>query len=370
MNIGNIHGIKIKLHLSTLLIIGLIGFYSTSFYLTLILGATLLELVLVGLINSVIFLCSILIHELSHSIIAQKYGHNVSEIELYLFGAVSKLEEELQTPISEIIISIVGPLSSLIIGISLLALLFLPINLPNILIITFLYSGISNIGLCIFNLLPAFPFDGGRVLRALLWKRKNDLLAATKFASTVGVIFGYGLIFYGFFQVLNFGLLSGLWLIIIGSFLNSTAKKSYLEIKNEFILTHIKVKDIVNILNKGIPFNVPIDVAVEKFFNPYKTAYLPVIKEDNIIGIVFNTDIERIPEWKRAEMKINDIMRRLSEFPSIDEQQSGKEVFKKLYEDPLLLIVKGKNNEETLGFIGKNELLNSIESWSLNVDGT
>ncbi|MFX1600352.1 MAG: site-2 protease family protein, partial [Promethearchaeota archaeon] len=199
---------------------------------------------------------------MSHSIIAQKYGHNVSEIELYLFGAVSKLEEELQTPISEIIISIVGPLSSLIIGISLLALLFLPINLPNILIITFLYSGISNIGLCIFNLLPAFPFDGGRVLRALLWKRKNDLLAATKFASTVGVIFGYGLIFYGFFQVLNFGLLSGLWLIIIGSFLNSTAKKSYLEIKNEFILTHIKVKDIVNILNKGIPFNVPIDVAV------------------------------------------------------------------------------------------------------------
>ena len=94
------------------------------------------------------------------------------------------------------------------------------------------------------------------------------------------------------------------------------------------------------------------------------------IKEDNIIGIVFNADIKRIPEWKRSEMMIDDIMRRLSEFPSIDEQQSGKEVFKKLYEDPLLLIVKGKNNEETLGFIGKNELLTSIESWSQNVEST
>ena len=296
IKIGKVHGINIKLHISTLLIVGLVGFYSTSFYLILVPEASLLELIIVGLINSTIFLCSILIHELSHSIIAQKYGLNVSEIELYLFGAVSKLEEEPKTPKSEIIISIVGPLSSFIIGISLLALFFLFINLPTILLITFLYSGISNVGLAIFNILPAFPFDGGRVLRALFWRRKNDIVAATKRASTVGIIFGFGLIFYGFFQILTHGVLSGLWFILIGSFLNSTARKSYLEIKNEFILSHIKVKDILNISNQGIPSNIPIDMAIRNYFVPNKRVYLPVIKENDIVGIAFIDDIKIIPK--------------------------------------------------------------------------
>ena len=134
-----------------------------SFYQTLVPGTAFLDLIIAGLINCIILLFSIIIHELSHSIIAQKYGLDVSEIELYLFGGVLKIKEEPKTPKSEIVISIVGPLSSLIIGISFLALTFLPINLPIILIITFLYSGISNVGLAIFNILPAFPFDGGRV---------------------------------------------------------------------------------------------------------------------------------------------------------------------------------------------------------------
>jgi len=237
-----------------------------------------------------------------------------------------------------------------------------------------LYSGISNIGLSLFNLLPVFPFDGGRVLRALLWKRKNNLLSATKLASIVGIIFGFGLIFYGFFQILTFGLLSGLWLILMGSFLNSTARKSYLEIKNEFILSHIKVKDILNMSNQGIPSNIPIDIAIKNYFIPNKRVYLPVIKENNIVGIAYINDIKLTPKWQRSEILINNVMRNLSEFPSIDEQQSGKEVFKKLYEDPLLsvkdplLIVKGKSKKETLGFIGKEELLTSLDSWSLNVE--
>jgi len=120
-----------------------------------------------------------LIHELSHSLVAQKYDLDVREIELYLFGGVSKIEEEPRTPKSEMIISVVGPLSSLLIGLGLLALFFLPINLPSVISITLLYSGISNVGLSLFNLFPAFPIDGGRILRAFLWKRKNDQFSNT-----------------------------------------------------------------------------------------------------------------------------------------------------------------------------------------------
>lgn len=341
-----------------------------SFYLSLVPGAALSDLIIVGFINGVILLFSILIHELSHSIMAQKYGLNVSEIELFLFGGVSKIEEEPKTPKSEIIISIVGPLSSLLIGTSLLALIFLPISLPNILLVTLSYSGISNIGLSIFNLLPAFPFDGGRVLRALLWKRKNDFLSATKSASRVGMIFGYGLIFYGFFQIFNFGLFNGLWVILIGSFLNSSAKQSYLQTKDEFILSHIKAKDMLSVPNQRIPFNMPVDVALREYFIPYKRSYFPVIQEDDIVGIIYIKDIKKIPIWLKSDFIIGDIMRRISEFPSINDQQSGKEALKKLYKDPLLLIVKEKNNEEILGYIGKNELITSLEFWSLEIENT
>lgn len=346
----------------------MVGFFSISFYLNLVPRAALSDLIVVGLINGVIVLFSILIHELSHSIVAQKYGLNVSEIELFLFGGVSKIEEEPKAPKSEITISIVGPLSSLLIGTSLLALIFLPIRLPNILLVTLSYSGISNIGLSIFNLLPAFPFDGGRILRALLWKRKNDFLSATKTASRVGVIFGYGFIFYGFFQIFNIGLFNGLWFVLIGSFLISSAKQSYLQTKDEFILSHIKAKDMLNLPNQRIPFNMPVEVALREYFIPYKRSYFPVIQEDGIVGIIYIKDIKKIPIWQRSDLIIGDIMRRISEFPSINDQQSGKEALKKLYKDPLLLIVKEKNNEEILGYIGKNELITSLEFWSLHTE--
>jgi Zn-dependent protease len=350
-----------------------VGFYSIGFYLSFVSSATIVDLIIVGLINGVILLLSILVHELSHSIMAQRYGLNVSEIELYLFGGVSRIEEEPKTPKSEMIISIVGPLSSLLIGVGLLLLFFLPISLPAIIGVTLLYSGISNIGLGIFNLLPAFPIDGGRILRAFLWKRKDNLLSATKTASKVGSFFGYGLMIYGFLQIFTIGLFSGFWLILIGSFLNSSARQSYIQTKNELILSNISVRDMLSVPNLQIPFNLPVDVAIREFFIPYKKSYFPVFQKDDIIGIIHIDDIKKIPMQQRSEIIVGYVMRRLSEFPSIDEQRSGKEVLKKLNKlkkDPLILIVKGENNDEILGFIGKSELNSSLEFWSLHTNNT
>ncbi len=314
---------------------------------------------------------SILIHELSHSLVAQKYGLEVKEIELYLFGGVSKIEEEPRTPKSEMIISIVGPLSSLLIGLGLLGLFFLPINLPTVLSITLLYSGISNVGLSLFNLVPAFPIDGGRILRAFLWKRKNDLLSATKSASKIGTLIGYGFMIYGIFQIFTTGLLSGIWLILIGSFLTSAAKQSYLQTKNDVILSNIGVKDILSVPFMGIPSDKSLNLAVSDYFIPYKKSYFPVIQNDEIIGLIYFKDIRQMPIWERSKYNVVDLMIKLSEFQYIDENLSGREVLKKLNtlrKDPLLLIVGEKDNKEIIGFVGKSDLLSSIEFWSLNMD--
>lgn len=359
--------------MSTLLIIALVGFYSISFYLSIVPSGSLIDLIIVGLINGIILLLSILIHELSHSIVAQKYGLEVKEIELYLFGGVSKIEEEPRTPKSEMVISIVGPLSSIIIGIGLLSLLVLLQNLPTIILVTLLYSGISNVGLGIFNLIPAFPIDGGRVLRAFLWKRRKNLLSATKSASKVGSFFGYALIAYGFLQILTIGVFSGMWLVFIGSFLNSSAKQAYFQTRNDVILSNITVKDMLSVPNLGIPFNVKLNEALRDFFIPHKKSYFPVIRTHDIVGIISIENIKKVPIWQRSELTVRDIMNKLSEIPSIDELASGKEALKKLNklkESPKLLIVKENNSEVLLGFIGKNELISSLEFWSLNLENS
>ncbi len=318
--------------------------------------------------NGIILLISVLIHELSHSIVAQRYGLRVTEIELYLFGGVSKIEEEPRTPKSEMVVSIVGPLSSFLIGVGLLSLLFLPINLPLIISVTLMYSGISNIVLSVFNLLPAFPIDGGRILRAFLWKRKNDILSATKIASKVGLFIGYGLIFYGFFQSFVFSLFSGIWLIMMGIFLNSSTRQSYIQTKNEVILSKVNIKKMLTISNLEIPFSIPLDLAFIEYFIRYRKSYFHVIKGEDIIGIIHIDDITRIPVLQRPNYIVGDIMRNVSDFPSIDDNKSGKEALKNLRlmgNIPHIIAVKNKDTQELIGFLGEEELISFLNFWNL-----
>lgn len=320
-----------------------------------------------GLAGGLFLLFSILVHELSHSLVAQKYGLKVSEIELYLFGGVSKIEEEPKTPKSEIVISIVGPLSSLLMGFGFLLFVYLPIILHPILAVTLFYSGISNIGLGIFNLIPAFPIDGGRILRAILWKRRKNLLSATKSASRVGVIVGYIMMAYGFLQILTTGILNGFWLILIGNFLTSSARNSYNQTRNEIILSNINVKDMLSTPNLAIPFHITVDIALSDYFYPYKKSYFPVNQGFDIVGMVHIRDIKKIPINQRAGIIVGNIMKKISEFPSIDDKKSGKIAFQRLSminDDPVLLVVKDSESERFIGFLGKNELISSLEFWS------
>jgi len=369
VKIAKIKGIEIRLHLSTLLIIGLVGFYATSFYISIFPQASIFELIIIGLANGLIILFSILIHEISHSLVAQKYGLGVSEIVLYLFGGVSKIEEEPKTPKSEMIIAIVGPLSSLLVGGSMLLVFSLPIHLNTVVLITLLYSGISNIGLGIFNLLPAFPIDGGRVLRAFLWRRRKSLISATRSASKVGIFFGYSLMIYGVLQILTFGIIGGFWLIIIGSYLKNSARQSYAQILTNVSLSKLSVREILNLPKLRIPFNTSINDAIKEYFIPYDKSYFPVIQGNEIIGIVHISDIQKISKMRRSEYIVGYIMRRLSEFNLIDDEKNGKEAMikiRKLENKPHILIVKDKKNNKLIGFLSEEEIFSSLKINNLN----
>jgi len=370
MKITKIYGFDIKIRLSTFLIIGLVGFYAANFYASIIAGATILDLVVVGLINGLVILGSILVHEIAHSAVAQKYGLKVSEIELYLFGGASKIEEEPKTPKSEILITIVGPLSSLLLGgIFLLIVFGIPIPLPAILAVTLLYSGISNIGLGLFNLLPAFPVDGGRILRAYLWYRRKDIISATKTASKVGSYFAYGLMAYGLVQIFLFGFLNGFWLIIIGSFLNNQTKQAYIQTVNELTLAKLNVKDMINMPRLEIPFNLTVEEAFRHYFLVYKKDFFPVVRNGQIEGVIHIDDVKNMPVERREDFIVGYAMRSIKEFPSISDKDTGKDALKNLMRiqnKPNLVVVKDESDDFVLGFIGEGELVSSLRFCRLN----
>ena len=372
MKIGKVNGIAIKLHISTLLIIAIIGFSAASLYVNLVLFPSFVEILTVGIFSGVIILISILIHELAHSLVAQKYGLIVSEIELYVFGGASKIEKEPETPRSEIIIAVVGPLSSLVIGFSFLLILFLSSSvLLPIIYVSLLYTGISNIGLGLFNLIPAFPVDGGRVLRAFLWYRRRDILSATKTASRVGTFFAYGLMAYGVLQTFLFGFFNGFWFILIGSYLNRQTKQAYLQIKNEAMLSTFYAKEMIYIPKLEIPFDTLISDSVKEYFMLYKRPYFSVIKGDKIVGVLHINDIKKIPQNQRHQYIVGYVMRKASGFPSVDERETGNEVMKKLVlmkSNPHLVVVKETNGEYILGFIGEDDVVSTLRFCQLNPD--
>jgi Zn-dependent protease len=356
--------------LSTFLIIGLVGFYAANFYANIVLGAQILDLIVVGLLNGLIIIGSILVHEIAHSVVAQKYGLKVSEIELYLFGGASKIEEEPKTPKSEVLITIVGPLSSLLLGGTLLLIVFvIPIQLPAILVVTLLYSGISNIGLGLFNLLPAFPVDGGRILRAYLWYRRKDIVSATRTASRVGSLFAYGLMAYGLLQIFLFGFFNGFWLIIIGSYLNNQTKQAYIQTVNELTLAKLNVKDIINMPRLEIPFNLTVEEALKYYFMVYKKDFFPVVRNGQIEGVLHIDDIKNMPTKRRKDFIVGYAMRSIEEFPSISDKDNGKDALKSLMRfqnKPNLVVVKDESDDYILGFIGTDELLSSLRFCRLN----
>lgn len=370
MKLGTISGIVIKLHFSTLLIVGLVGFSAATFFLSQVPNASLTDIIIVGVLNGIIILVSILIHELFHSITAQRYGLTVSEIELYLFGGVSKILDDPKTPKSEFIISGIGPLSSLVLGIFFfIALIFTPSSVPAWLSTTLFYSGISNIALGFFNLLPAFPMDGGRVLRAYLWRKRNNIISATKTASRIGTFIGYSLMVYGVVQILFLGLLGGFWLIIMGSFLSNAAKKSYIQTVNEVTLSKINIKDIIGARRLGIPFDLPISDAIRDYFMTYRRSFFPVIRGEEITGIIHFEDIKKIPIEQRSRFIVGYAERSLSEFPYIYEEGSGKDALRKLIEMkqlPHVIIIRKKLDNEITGMISELDLFSAIKFCQLH----
>jgi Zn-dependent protease len=358
MKIFTVKGIDIKLHYSSLLIVFLVGLNAAFFYGTLNPAASQETLWLFGLASGLGVLISIIIHELMHSITAIHHGLEISEIELYFVGGVSKLKGEPKSANDEIKIAGIGPLTSIVLGISALGISFALNGALSAIGAFFLFLGQINLVLGLFNLIPAFPMDGGRVLRGILWKKRKDFKSATITAAKAGSGFGIALMVLGGLQLL-LGIFSGIITLFIGYFLRSAAKGSVAQAVLGDAISRLTIEPLIERV-PPISYNTSVD-AVRNMFLTYRTPYLPLEYNGRIIGIVRYESLSQI----LAQGFIYDIVGSfsipISKIPTVRLSDEIMSVVQTLDSSPYgLVVVLNEERNAIMGFIERSNLIAAL----------
>ncbi len=256
---------------------------------------------------------SIVFHEFWHSFVARKMGVPIRGITLFIFGGVAEMEEDPRTPKSEFWIAIAGPLASLFLAAFFYLFYYLSINLDATqgIIAVFMYLSLINLILAIFNLIPAFPMDGGRILRSILWHLKKDLPWATRKAANMGSIFGFVLMGLGLLNIFTGNLVGGLWYFIIGMFIRFVAMNSYRQL---MVKNALEGETVKNLMKK--PVYVPGDISLREMVEDYVYNHhfkmFPVREGDSLKGCVTTRQIGEIERQNWPDILVREIMKQCS----------------------------------------------------------
>jgi Zn-dependent protease/predicted transcriptional regulator len=356
-------GIQISLNYTWFIIFGLIVWSLASGYFPYHYpGLSRSAHWMMGFLGAVFLFLSVLAHEVTHSYIAKKEGMDVSEITLFIFGGVSQLTKEPEDPQKELKVAIGGPASSFVLALIFWILSKATSPFPDLLLYTGLlnYLAFINLSLAVFNLIPGLPLDGGRVLRALYWRKTNNLRKATQIASEAGKWVGVGIILLGLFWILAGNLIGGFWFVIIGIFLRSAAEGGYQQAMMKGALEGVKLKELMSRGVISVQPSLPIDRLVEDFYLTYKHNTYPVIDSDRIIGIITLKQVKEVPRSQWVEKTVRDVMMPLREDITLDPDGEAVDALQKMIrsgEGRLPVVKEGK----AVGMISRRDILNLLE---------
>ncbi len=319
-----IFGIDILVHGSWLAIFALLtGWLAERVFKDQYEGWTGSERWAAALVASLAFFASILLHELAHSLVAKREGLPVKSITLFIFGGVSALGAEPENPGQEFRVAIVGPLVSFVLagafGVAALVGHLSGVgDRPPAAVV--LYLAMINAAVGVFNLLPGYPLDGGRVLRAGLWARGRNLLTATRRASLMGSFLAFGLIALGVVFFIGGNQLGGVWFIVIGWFLRNVSDASYQQLLYRSTLGEIKVGQHINrSFNAALP-DMSLSTLVEEYMLASSQRSVPIVAGDELLGLVTMQDLKRVPKEEWATTSVFRAMTPREKLHQVDVQ--------------------------------------------------
>jgi Zn-dependent protease len=332
-----VRGIRIAVDFSWFIVLFLIIFWLSGFYRDVLnddQGATAPYLLAVA--SAALFFGSILLHELGHAFVAMRNGIAVSSITLWMFGGVARLEKDSDTPGTEFKIAVAGPLVTAaivvvctLIGLALAggdevrraALTQQDTNTSGIAAMV-IWLGSINLLVLIFNLVPAFPLDGGRMARALAWWRTGSRNTGTRFAATLGEWFGLFLILagLGYFLVYRGDVLGGIWLAFVGFILRGAAKSAIAQTEITSRMEGVSVADVMERDPVAIPEAASIEQALDEYFLRYHSPWFPVVDAaQHVIGLVDRPTADNVPAVERTSSSVSDVVARDSGSLTVSE---------------------------------------------------
>jgi Zn-dependent protease/predicted transcriptional regulator len=364
--IGKAFGISLRLHWSWFIIFVLITWaLSTSYFPSTYPNWSLVEGVTAGIITSLFFFGSVLVHELMHSILALHKGIHIASITLFILGGVSAMTEEPKKAKDEFLIAIAGPGSSLVLGGIFWGVWIAlggtkAVTGPNEFIAAIVFwLGYINLALGVFNLIPGFPLDGGRVLRSLIWWRTGKMQNATKIASNIGRVIGYLFILGGVYLVFTGDLFNGIWLALIGWFLASSAASSYnLLLMQDTLKGHIAA-EIMSRDCQMIPSDITLEKLVDEYIMKSGRRCFPVVSEGHVQGLISLRDVQKVPQVSWGNQIVRDTMVPLDKLKSVQPDTDLNTVMQTLAQNDInqVPVVDGDN---IVGMVGRDNIVNFI----------
>lgn len=354
VKLGKVLGFEISVDWSWLLIFFLVVFTLADGYFPLRAHFSVATNWLLGVAAALLLFASVLIHELSHSVVARRYGIEVKGITLFIFGGVSQTADEPKSAGAEFWMAIVGPLTSFALGLFFwgLSASGAAFGWPMAARALVSYLAWINVALGVFNLVPGFPLDGGRVLRSIIWGITGDVAKATQYASYSGQMFGYLLMGVGFLEIMMLGaLVGGLWLIFIGWFLAGAARSSYEQLVVRQALSGIPVDRVMTTDVPEIDHNMPVREFVDNQLLRHDYSCYPVMREDEVIGVVGAEEVRTLPSQMWDLTPVGEIAHRVDGAYKIDASDDVWDAMTRLASDDVcrLLVMEDNHLKGTLG---------------------
>jgi Zn-dependent protease len=327
LTLFHVRGIKIAVDWSWFLVLFFVIFWMSRSYGDLLdESASSTTPFVLAVLSAFGFFGSILLHEIGHAIAAVRNGIGITSIQLWIFGGMARMDREAETPGTELKVALAGPAVTLLIVVVLTVVGLLAAGAREFWDAALLESNSGASGVLamiawlatinflvlIFNMLPAFPMDGGRVARAIAWWRTGNRTSATRFAAGLGRAFGYFFIGAGLYMVLTdsiFGVFGGIWLALIGMVVNGSARGAAMQTAISSKISNLRVADVMDREPVAIPGELSIEKALDEYFLRYQWPWFPVVDAAHrFLGLVVRDKADEVPEVSRSSSLVTDLL--------------------------------------------------------------
>jgi Zn-dependent protease/CBS domain-containing protein len=363
-------GFKIYVDLSWLILAFLITWtLAVGFFPSVAPGLAAAAYWWMGIAGAFGLFASIIFHELGHSVVARRYGIPMKGITLFIFGGVAEMTKEPPSAKSEFMMAIAGPIASVFAGVFFFALYGLASALawPLAIGLVLGYLATINIILAVFNMVPAFPLDGGRVLRAILWGIKKDLAWATRISSTLGAAFGILLMILGIVNLFNGNVIGGIWWVVLGLFIRSASKMSYQQMLLREMLEGEPVRNFMRSEPVSVPSTATLRQLVEDYIYRYHHKFFPVMDGGELSGCISLSQVKEVPSEEWGLRTVGDLTNVCSEDNTITSDSDAMNALTTMYgtgASRLLVVDQGRLQ----GVLALKDLMNFL-ALKLEVEG-